>query len=223
METVLAASSTLTSADKAKLTSLLQAREAGKASTEMDQDAMMEAMGAPDPAAYKGSSGGIIDVLKDMTADAEAQLADARKAEMNAQHNYDLLKQAITDDMNNQKKDKAAATEAKAAAEETKATAEGDLANVNKDLEEDKAYLDSIHQDCMQKASDFEAAVKSRDEELEALATAKKIIAEATAGATEEVYDAASFLQLSSESRAKLAGERVVDLLRNMAEKDHSV
>merc|ERR1719161_1307239 len=157
----------------------------------------------------------IIAVLKDMTADAEAQLADARKAEMNAQHNYELLKQAITDDMNNQKKDKAAATEAKAAAEETKATAEGDLANVNKDLEEDKAYLDSIHQDCMQKSSDAE---------LEALATAKKIIAEATAGATEEVYDAsaASFIQVSSESRIKATGERVVDILRKMAERDQS-
>merc|ERR1719487_3240624 len=180
-------------------------------------------MGAPDPAAYKGSSGGIIAVLQDMLAEAEGQLADARKKEMNALHNYELLKQAITDDMNNQKKDMDAAKQTKAAAEETKATAEGDLANTQKDLDEDKAYLDSIHQDCMQKASDFEAAVKSRDEELKALATAKKIIAEATAGATEEVYDAASFLQLSSESRAKLAGERVVNLLRKMAEDEHSV
>merc|ERR1719456_164903 len=83
----------------------------------------------------------------------------------------------------------------------------------------------------MTKASDFEAAVKSRDAELEALATAKKIIAEATAGATEEVYDAAaSFLQLSSESEAqlssaahaKLTGEKVVNMLRKMAERDHS-
>jgi len=226
LQTILDASSLFTGPQKSKLVSLVQSKaKAGSRVEEAeDNEAMMEAMGAPDPAAYKGSSGGIIDVLKDMTADAEAQLADARKAEMNAQHNYELLKQAITDDMNNQKKDKAAATEAKAAAEETKATAEGDLANVNKDLEEDKAYLDSIHQDCMQKASDFEAAVKSRDAELEALATAKKIIAEATAGATEEVYDAsaASFIQVSSESRIKATGERVVDILRKMAERDQS-
>merc|ERR1719486_1507777 len=114
-----------------------------------------------------------------------------------------------------------AAKKGQALAAETKATAEGDLANTSKDLDEDKAYLDSIHRDCMQKASDFEAAVKSRDAELEALATAKKIIAEATAGATEEVYDAsaaASFLQLSSESRVKATGERVVNLLQDMTE-----
>merc|ERR1719409_1091381 len=110
-----------------------------------------------------------------------------------------------------------AAKTTKATAQETKASAEGDLANTVKDLDEDRAYLDMIHQDCMTKASDFEAAVKSRDAELEALTTAKKIIAEATAGATEEVYDASaasSFLQMSSESRVKVAGDKVVDLLR---------
>ena len=98
------------------------------------------------------------------------------------------------------------------------------MANTNTDLNEDKAYLDSVHQACMQKASDFETAVMSRDEELEALATAKKIIAEATAGATEEVNDVATaYLQLNSVSRAKLAGERGVDLLRKVADKDRSV
>merc|ERR1719473_293400 len=128
-------------------------------------------------------------------------------------------------DMNNQNEELDATKKAKATAAETQATAEGDLANTVKDLDEDRAYLDMIHQDCMTKASDFEAAVKSRDAELEALATAKKIIAEATAGATEEVYDASaasSFLQISSESRVKVAGEKVVNMLRKMAEKDHS-
>merc|ERR1719473_1624499 len=128
-------------------------------------------------------------------------------------------------DMNNQNEELDATKKAKATAAETQATAEGDLANTSKDLAEDQAYLSMIHQDCMSKASDFEAAVKSRGEELEALATAKKIIAEATAGATEEVYDAsaaASFIQVSSESRIKATGERVVDLLRKMAEQDQS-
>merc|ERR1719473_2505839 len=103
--------------------------------------------------------------------------------------------------MKNQEKNMAAAKKAKATAEETKAVAEGDLAVVNKDLQEDKAYRANIHQDCMQKAQDFEASMKSRDAELEALATAKKILTEMTAGATEEVYDAASFLQTGSGLR----------------------
>jgi len=225
LQTIVEAAGLFSQSDKKKLVSLVQAHQNGKDSETEDQDAMLEAMGAPDPAVYKGHSSGIIDVLEDMLAKAEDQLADARKAEMNAQHNYELLKQGITDDMDNQKKDMDAAKTTKATAQETKATAEGDLANTVKDLDEDRAYLDMIHQDCMTKASDFEAAVKSRDAELEALATAKKIIAEATAGATEEVYDASaasSFLQMSSESRVKVAGEKVVNMLRKMAERDHS-
>jgi len=168
-----------------------------------DTASMYAALGAPDPATYKGHSNGIIDVLEDMLSKAETQLADARKEEMTAQHNFELLKQSLEDEMANNEKNMAATKKAKAAAAETKAMAEGDLAVTNKDLKEDIEYLASIHQDCMQKAQDFEAAVKSRDAELEALATAKKVIKEATAGGGEVVYGASSFLQLASEKTEK--------------------
>merc|ERR1719478_1851323 len=120
-------------------------------------------MGAPDPAAYKNKSGGIIDVLNDMLEQAETQLAAARKKEMEAKHAFELLKQSLEDETKNAEKNMAKAKKAKAGAQETKAVAEGDLAEVSKALEEDKGYLASIHQDCMQKAQDFEASVKSRD------------------------------------------------------------
>merc|ERR1719172_17630 len=42
--------------------------------------------------------------------------------------------------------------------------------------------LADLHADCMQKAQDFEMEVKSRAEELKALAEAKKVIKEATGG-----------------------------------------
>ena len=48
----------------------------------------------------------------------------------------------------------------------------------------------------MSKAADFEAKTISRDEELKALADAKKIIAEATGAALSQV----SFLQLAGQS-----------------------
>merc|ERR1719440_318783 len=123
--------------------------------------------------------------------------------------------------MKNADKNMAATKKTKAQAQETKAVAEGDLAVVSKDLSEDKDYLANIHQDCMQKAQDFEASVKSRDAELEALATAKKILTEMTAGATEVVYDAASsFLQIGStekvgsglRTRADLVNMEVVNM-----------
>jgi len=208
--------------DTQKLTAMLQTREdSGDKDAEAAEDAMM---GAPDPAAYKNQSGGIVDVLNGMLEEAESQLADARKKEMEAKHAFELLKQSLEDETKNAEKNMAKAKKAKAGAQETKAVAEGDLAEVSKALEEDKGYLASIHQDCMQKAQDFEASVKSRDEELEALATAKKILTEMTAGATEEVYDAASFLQLGekSTSHAKLAKMEVVQLVKGLAEKYRS-
>eukprot|EP00929_Paragymnodinium_shiwhaense_P061167 TRINITY_DN3054_c0_g2_i1.p1 TRINITY_DN3054_c0_g2~~TRINITY_DN3054_c0_g2_i1.p1 ORF type:complete len:406 (+),score=182.05 TRINITY_DN3054_c0_g2_i1:118-1218(+) len=61
----------------------------------------------------------------------------------------------------------------------------------------------------MTKASDFETETKSRGEELKALATAKKIIKEATGAA------AASFVQLSS--KRSLAGLPAVRIVRKLA------
>merc|ERR1719380_582813 len=85
-----------------------------------------------------------------------------------------------------------------AASEETKAEAEGELEVVNKDLAEDMKVLADTHQECMTKATDFETETASRAEELKVIATAKKIIIEATGGATAQTY---SFLQLATKSR----------------------
>merc|ERR1719230_1968175 len=144
LKAVLEATS-LSSRDRQKLTALVQTRaEASEA--EKAQDADTEAvenamMGAPDPAAYKGHSGGIIDVLNDMLETAETQLADARKKEMEAQNAFDLLKLSIEDETKNAEKNMAKAKKAKATAAESKATAGGELAVTNKDLEEDTTYL----------------------------------------------------------------------------------
>merc|ERR1719183_2357306 len=71
----------------------------------------------------------------------------------------------------------------------------------------------------MQGAEDFEAETKSRGEELKALATAKKIIAEATGGAAEQSY---SFVQVSMSSGADLANFEAVRFVRDLAHKQQS-
>jgi GTPase involved in cell partitioning and DNA repair len=75
-----------------------------------------EEFGAPAAAAYKSQSGGIIEVLEDMKEKAESQLAELRKAEETAKHNYDMLKQSLeaqisadTKDMKEEKTGKAEA------------------------------------------------------------------------------------------------------------------
>merc|ERR1719401_3183542 len=102
------------------------------------------------------------------------------------------------------------------ASEESKGAAEGDLAVTTADLDEDIKALATLHQDCMTGAEDFEAETKSRGEELKALATAKKIIVEATSGAAEQSY---SFLQTSMSTGVDLANFEAVRMVRDLAQK----
>merc|ERR1719421_1582487 len=112
---------------------------------------------------------------------------------------------------------------ANAGHEETKATAEGELEVTNKDMAEDMNQLAATHQECMTKATDFEAETASRGEELKVLATAKKIIIEATGGAAGQTY---SFLQLTSTSRLKtrtdLANFEAVNYVKKLSQSLHS-
>jgi hypothetical protein len=59
---ILVQSSSISSGDASKLTSLIQSQQGS-------EDADLN-FGAPDPAAYKSKSGGIVDVLNDLLADA---------------------------------------------------------------------------------------------------------------------------------------------------------
>merc|ERR1719262_1272808 len=133
---------------------------------------------------------------------ADAQLAELRKVEKTDAHNFDLLKISIDDALaaNNKELDENKA--AKAEAEELLAATNGELDITNKALAEATAGQDVVHEDCMEKASDHEITVQGRKEELAALAKAKKIIQQMTAGATKQSY---SFIQTSSLTRAESA------------------
>merc|ERR1719409_2098193 len=107
------------------------------------------------------------------------------------------------------------------ASSEKKAVAEGDLSATSKDLADDLATKATLHHDCMAAAEEFELATKSRGEELKALATAKKVIVEATGGAASQTYlNQMSFLQISSS--ADLSKEEAVRFVRDLARKSKS-
>merc|ERR1740120_582437 len=108
-----------------------------------------------------------------------------------------------------------------AASSGSKATAQGGLSVTNKDLAADSKTLADLHQLCLTKSQEYEAAVKSRDEELKALAAAKKAISSQTGAADGIQYNLAqvSFVQLQSgEDLAKLEAVRFVwDLAQKQA------
>merc|ERR1719326_1265897 len=157
----------LSAADGNRLTALLQSSQ-GSESDDSD-----DAAGAPAAAVYESKSGSIVDVLGDLQEKAQAQLDDARKKETAALHNFEMLKQSLTDSIKFGTSDTDAAKKEIAQSAEAKATAEGDLDVTSKDLSADIGSLADLHHQCMNKAQEFESATKARGEELKALATAK--------------------------------------------------
>merc|ERR1719454_2247423 len=112
--------------DKQKLTALIQsAQESAQEDGEL---------GAPAAAVYESKSGSIVEVLEDLKEKAEEQLSELRKAEVNAKHNYAMLKQSLDDQVAADTKGMSEQKAANAAALETKASAEGDLATTQTDL-----------------------------------------------------------------------------------------
>merc|ERR1719502_934487 len=204
-------------ADKAKVEALLQATQGSS-----DSDLEFQPAGAPDPAAYKSQSGGILSVLEDMLEKAKAELASAQKAEMNSAFDFKMLKQKIEDAVAFGEKTLAETKKAKAAAEEAKAVAEGELETASKNLADDETHLKHLQQECMTSAEEDTESKTARAEELEALGTAKKILEEKTGAAADRAY---SFIQIGTVSKAgtktKEVKQHVVDLLQSLAQKNN--
>jgi len=213
---VMVQASVLSSADASRLTALVQTTQD---SSDSDSDSEF---GAPAAAVYEGHSDGIIGTLEGLTEKAEGQLDKARKTERTSAQNYEMLKQSLTDEIKFATNDMDKAKKSLAESQEGKATAEGGLEVASKDLADDVATKSGLHQDCMNAAEEFELATKSRGEELNALATAKKVIVETTGGAAGQSYglNQVSFLQLSS--RADLSKLEAVRFVRDLAKKSKS-
>jgi len=197
--------------DQAKLTALVQQQ------TSSDDSEI--SLGAPAAAVYESKSSSITDVLEDMKEKAEGQLNDLRKAEATTKHNYDMLAQSLSDEIDADSKDMDEEKSLKASTEENKAGAEGDLAETVKELAKDQESLKTATTTCMSVAADHEATVRSRNEELNAIKTAEKILKEATGGAQEQSY---SFLQTHLQSRAELKNAEVVTIVKKLAHDHHS-
>jgi len=197
-------------ADKKTLVAFVQAHDQSD-----DEEA-----GAPDPAAYKSHSSGIMDVLEDLKAKAEKELSDLRKAESNTKHNFNMLKQSLEDEAAYNTKEKKEEQAFLAETEETKATATADLATTSKLLAKTEGDLKTTQDDCMKTASDHDASTAARAEELKVVAEAKKILQETSAGAVDEAY---SFAQVTSlRTKVDMKGAEVTRFVRTLAKSQHS-
>jgi len=162
--------------------------------------------------------------LEGLLDKAQGQLDDARSKESTAAHNFAMLQQSLQDQLRFSNKAAADAKKSLASSSQKKATAEGDLSVTSSDLAEDTTALGQLHQNCMGRAQDFEAATKSRAEELKALGAAKKVIAENTVGADAVAYGM-SLLQIrvsKLSTSTDLAQFEAVRIVRDLARSEHS-
>lgn len=195
--------------DKSKLMALVQS-----SSDDEDNDA-----GAPAPDAYKSHSGSIVDILSDMKEKAEGELLELRKAEGNAKHSFNMLKQSLEGQINAEQDDMSDEKKGKAASEQQKGTDQADLTVTSKDLANSKKDLATATSSCLQKAADHEATVAARAEELKVIAEVKKILGETTSGAVDQTY---SFVQTSINTRLDLKRGEITAIIKALAKSHHS-
>merc|ERR1740129_1258733 len=153
---------------------------------------------------------------------AEAQLADARNKEVSNKNHFEMLKQSLEDAIRVESAELDDARKTIGESQGRKLAAAGDLRVTTSDLAADESTKATLQQNCMTKASTYQAESKSRGEELKTLAEAKKIIEEATGGAA---LVQASFLQTERSqltSSTDLAGVEAVRLIRDLARKQGS-
>merc|ERR1719512_627710 len=208
--------SLISNADVTRLTALVQSEQ------QAQDDADDEDTGAPAGDVYKSHSGNILETLQDLTEKAEAQLADARNKEVSNNNHFELLKQSLEDAIRVESGELDDARKTIGESQERRSAATGDLRVTTSDLAADESTKATLQQNCMTKASTYQAEAKSRGEELKTLAEAKKIIQEATGG---EALVQASFLQTERSqltSGTDLATLEVVRLIRDLARKQGS-
>merc|ERR550514_736718 len=121
---------------------------------------------------YESSSGGIISMVEELGDKFEDERDALEKKEANEKHSYDMMMQDLNSQVSAATEERDSKAAFKASKEEEKATAEGDLADTKAVLADDTKFLTDLTTECEQKAIDFEARSKTRQEELDAIGEA---------------------------------------------------
>jgi chromosome segregation ATPase len=194
--------------DKAAVQSLLQAKSA-----DADEDLSLQPQASS--SSYESHGSGILDTVSDMKEKAESTLSDARKAEMEAAHEYEMLKQSLETQMSTMKKRMSEATTEKSGLEEAKSSAEEELATTKKTLADDEKYLQELTQSCSMKAKEWATRQKDAAGELAAIAKAKEVLESGV-----KVFLQVSTKTHSKDEESSAKRDRVLALLAKM--EDHS-
>jgi hypothetical protein len=181
---------------------------------------------------YAFKSDSVIELLKSLKAKFEDDKLASTKAETNSINGHSLASDARTNAVKAATDSKDAKTTELSSTEGELATAQNELASTQADLEADSKLLDATDKQCAVKASEWADRSATREQEIEALEAAVKILAKVTGVRTEapsnpvppaSPLDAAEeaatdFLQLPDTDPK----QRAVQLLRKEASETHS-
>merc|ERR1719325_253223 len=110
------------------------------------------------------------------------------KTETNSNHQFELLMQDLTAQIEQATQDREEKAEIKAKTLQAKADATADLEDTTSTRDADQKYLDDLTATCEQKATDFESRQELRAEEIEAIAKAIEIISSGAVSGNADKY-----------------------------------
>merc|ERR1719191_1091106 len=175
---------------------------------------------------YESSSGGIIDMVKELGTKFKAEKYDLEKEEATKAHASDMIVQDLTGSIDRSTKEQSDKMSTKSKREKDEAEAKGDLADTTASVAADTTYLADLTKDCSSAAADFEAKQAVRAGEVEALMKAIEIMTGgAIAGGTKYlptlVQKSTSFAQLRSAGQSPMQ-KQVAKFLSDRAQKTNS-
>jgi hypothetical protein len=196
-------------------------------------EALIEESHKQTPKTYESSSGGIIDMVKDLASKFKEEKYALETEEAKKQHASSMVVQDLTDNIERSSKESDMKTSFKAKREKDGAEAEGELADTTASLGSDTEYLADLTKECATKAADYEKKQVVRAGEIEALMKAIEIMSGAAVGGGTKYLPslvqqkATSFAQLRSlltnpvqsrvagflKSRAKKMNSRILSLI----------
>jgi len=132
--------------------------------------------GVPEANAYEFQSGGVVALLEKLRLKFQDQRLALEKEELNMKHNFEMLKQQLTDNILEDNKVAAKKTATRAKRLATAATAKGDLKNTQDALAEDEETLSDTLTSCHSRAEEFEKNQVVRAGEVKAVVKAVDIL-----------------------------------------------
>jgi hypothetical protein len=181
----------------------------------------MQARGGEDYyPSYRGRSGEIVGLLKELKDQMEADLSEAQKTELSRKAAYEELRSSKSTEVEEGEKQAEQKEDQLAKASMDLAEAKEDLSQTEATLSEQEKFVATLRETCEDADTNFEARKSTRLEEIKAVSEAVSILSKDEARDTmSRTY---SFLQMSSIHNARQQRVAAASVLRAVAARQAS-